>query len=32
MAIVGKKVRTKLADQVNTVLFIGYSDIHEKDV
>jgi hypothetical protein len=27
-----KKVRNKLAGRVNTVMFIGYSDTHEKDV
>jgi hypothetical protein len=26
------KVRNKLADCGNTVMFIGYSDTHEKDV
>jgi hypothetical protein len=36
MAIVArhsdKKARNKLADRGNTVIFIGYSDHHEKDV
>jgi hypothetical protein len=27
-----KKVRNKLADRGNTVMFIGYSDTLEKDV
>jgi hypothetical protein len=27
-----KKVRNNLADRGNTVMFIGYSDTHEKDV
>jgi hypothetical protein len=36
MAIVArhsdKKAKNKLADRGNTVIFIGYSDHHEKDV
>jgi hypothetical protein len=36
MAIVAchsdKKIRNKLADRGNTVMFVGYSEIHEKDV
>jgi hypothetical protein len=27
-----KKIRKKMADSGNTVMFIGYSDTHEKDV
>jgi hypothetical protein len=27
-----KKIRSKLSDRGNTVMFVGYSDIHEKDV
>jgi hypothetical protein len=27
-----KKARSKLIDRGNTVIFIGYSDHHEKDV
>jgi hypothetical protein len=26
------KIRSKLADRGNTVLFVGYANIHEKDV
>jgi hypothetical protein len=36
MAIVArhsdKKIRNKLADRGNTVMFVGYSEFHEKDV
>jgi hypothetical protein len=36
MAIVArhsdKKIRSKLADRGNTVMFVGYSEFHEKDV
>jgi hypothetical protein len=36
MAIVArhsnKKIRIKLADQGNTVMFVGYPVLHEKDV
>jgi hypothetical protein len=27
-----KKIRSKKADRGNTVMFVGYSNIHEKDV
>jgi hypothetical protein len=27
-----KKIRSKLSDRGNVVMFVGYSDIHEKDV
>jgi hypothetical protein len=27
-----KKIRSKLSDRGNTVMFVGYSDIHEQDV
>jgi hypothetical protein len=27
-----KKIRSKLSDRGNTVMFVGYSDFHEKDV
>jgi hypothetical protein len=27
-----KKIRSNLSDRGNTVMFVGYSDIHEKDV
>jgi hypothetical protein len=36
MAIVArhseKKIRNKLADRGNLVMFVGYSEFHEKDV
>jgi hypothetical protein len=36
MAIVArhsnKKIRNKLADRGNTVMFVGYSEFHEKDM
>jgi hypothetical protein len=36
MAIVArysdKKIRNKLADRGNTVMFVGYAEFHEKDV
>jgi hypothetical protein len=27
-----KKIRSKLSDKGNTIMFVGYSDIHEKEV
>jgi hypothetical protein len=27
-----KKIKSKLSDRGNTVMFVGFSDIHEKDV